>query len=312
MNKRENIGDEYMLEVKELQYFVVCADLLSFSKAADVLYTTQPNVSKVVKSLEEKLGFAVFDRDNRGIKLTRRGRQAYEYASRILEQEKQLAQIYKIDDREEFSISSNPSSWMARCFTDYYIEYAEADIRYNIMEGSVNNVIKRVGTGLDDLGFIFFMDNQMQQIEYKLKKYGLEFTKLNDNQAYLYYGNNSPIKDGQTIEEYLRGKMLVQCYEDEFALNHYWDNIRIEDSELDKHVAVITNSDYVMNYLLKYSRLCNISSSHFSKKPTFDGIPLYNNRKNVVFGYISKKDEELSLKMREFLEFVKNELKRKE
>ena len=57
-----------MLEVKELQYFVVCADLLSFSKAADVLYTTQPNVSKVVKSLEEKLGFAVFDRDNRGIK----------------------------------------------------------------------------------------------------------------------------------------------------------------------------------------------------------------------------------------------------
>lgn len=139
-----------------------------------------------------------------------------------------------------------------------------------------------------------------------------EFTKLNDNQAYLYYGNNSPIKDGQTIEKYLRGKMLVQCYEDEFALNHYWDNIRIEDSELDKHVAVITNSDYVMNYLLKYSRLCNISSSHFSKKPTFDGIPLYNNRKNVVFGYISKKDEELSLKMREFLEFVKNELKRKE
>ena len=92
-----------MLEVKELQYFVVCADLLSFSKAADVLYTTQPNVSKVVKSLEEKLGFAVFDRDNRGIKLTRRGRQAYEYASRILEQEKQLAQIYKIDDREEFA-----------------------------------------------------------------------------------------------------------------------------------------------------------------------------------------------------------------
>ena len=68
MNKRENIGDEYMLEVKELQYFVVCADLLSFSKAADVLYTTQPNVSKVVKSLEEKLGFAVFDRDNRGIR----------------------------------------------------------------------------------------------------------------------------------------------------------------------------------------------------------------------------------------------------
>ena len=68
-----------MLEVKELQYFVVCADLSSFSRASEVLYTTQPNVSKVIRSLEEKLGFEVFERDNRGIKLTRRGRQAYEY-----------------------------------------------------------------------------------------------------------------------------------------------------------------------------------------------------------------------------------------
>ena len=130
-----------MLEVKELQYFVVCADLSSFSRAAEVLYTTQPNVSKVIRSLEEKLGFEVFERDNRGIKLTRRGRQAYEYAGKILEQERQLAQIYKIDDREEFSISSNPSSWVARCFTDYYIKYSDENVRYNIMEGSVNSVI---------------------------------------------------------------------------------------------------------------------------------------------------------------------------
>lgn len=158
-----------MLEVKELQYFVVCADLSSFSRASEVLYTTQPNVSKVIRSLEEKFGFEVFERDNRGIKLTRRGRQAYEYAGKILEQERQLAQIYKIDDREEFSISSNPSSWVARCFTDYYIKYSDENVRYNIMEGSVNSVIERVGTGLDELGFIFFMDNQLQQIEYKLK-----------------------------------------------------------------------------------------------------------------------------------------------
>ena len=82
----------------------ICADLSSFSRASEVLYTTQPNVSKVIRSLEEKLGFEVFERDNRGIKLTRRGRQAYEYAGKILEQERQLAQIYKIDDREEFSI----------------------------------------------------------------------------------------------------------------------------------------------------------------------------------------------------------------
>ena len=64
-----------MLEVKELQYLVESADLSSFSRAAEVLYTTQPNVSKVIRSLEEKLGFEVFERDKRGIKHTKRDRQ---------------------------------------------------------------------------------------------------------------------------------------------------------------------------------------------------------------------------------------------
>ena len=41
-----------MIEIKQLQYLVVCADLQSFSRAADVLYTTQPNVSRVIRSLE--------------------------------------------------------------------------------------------------------------------------------------------------------------------------------------------------------------------------------------------------------------------
>ena len=34
-----------MIETKQLQYLVVCTQLRSFSKAAEALYTTQPNVS---------------------------------------------------------------------------------------------------------------------------------------------------------------------------------------------------------------------------------------------------------------------------
>ena len=60
-------------------------------------------------------------------------------------------------------------------------------IIHNIITISNNSVIDRVGTGLDELGFIFFMDNQLQQIEYKLKKHNLQFVKLKDNEAYLYY-----------------------------------------------------------------------------------------------------------------------------
>ena len=36
------------MEIKQLKYFVVAADIGSFSEAAKVLYTTQSSISKVI------------------------------------------------------------------------------------------------------------------------------------------------------------------------------------------------------------------------------------------------------------------------
>ena len=55
------------MDLKQLQYFVVCAQTGSFSDAAKVLYSTQPSVSKVVKALEDALGMQLFERLPRGI-----------------------------------------------------------------------------------------------------------------------------------------------------------------------------------------------------------------------------------------------------
>lgn len=167
-----------MLEVKELQYFVICADVRSFSKAARVLYTTQPNVSKVIKSLESKLGFPVFRRDNRGITLTNKGRRAYEYAVKILEQEKHLAEIYQLDDREEVNMSSNPSSWIAETFTSFYQQFGKKQVRYQLIEANLNHILERVSSGEDDIGFIFFMESQREHLDYKLQRAQLEFHEL--------------------------------------------------------------------------------------------------------------------------------------
>ena len=38
------------MDLKQLQYFVACAQAGSFSDAAKILYSTQPSVSKVIKA----------------------------------------------------------------------------------------------------------------------------------------------------------------------------------------------------------------------------------------------------------------------
>lgn len=62
-----------------LEVFEVAARLESFKQAADELHITASAVSHQIKSLEEILGFPLFKRITRGVKLTKEGRD-YAYA----------------------------------------------------------------------------------------------------------------------------------------------------------------------------------------------------------------------------------------
>ena len=69
---------------RRLQVFHAVAKHLSFTKAAETLFMTQPAVTFQVKQLEEHLNTRLFDRAQGRISLTPAGRLALEYAERIL------------------------------------------------------------------------------------------------------------------------------------------------------------------------------------------------------------------------------------
>ena len=47
------------MELKQLEYFMVACEKGSFNQAAECLYTSQPNVSKVIGMLEQELGCVI-------------------------------------------------------------------------------------------------------------------------------------------------------------------------------------------------------------------------------------------------------------
>jgi len=72
-----------MIENFKLRVFRVLADSLNFRRAADELRLTQPAVTAQVKSLEESLGIALFDRIGRDVSLTPAGKTLLEYVRQI-------------------------------------------------------------------------------------------------------------------------------------------------------------------------------------------------------------------------------------
>lgn len=302
-----------MIEMKQLQYMVVCADLHSFSRAAEVLYTTQPNVSKVIHSLEEELGFDIFVRQNRGIELTPRGRRVYEYASRAVDSVQQLESFARMDRGEELLVSCNPSSWMAAGFSEFYNAHKEENVCFHIMTASTEDIIRRCADGKDDIGFVYVMEPQMSSFSYKLEHHGLEFEELKRTKAMLYFGYDHPLADRDSMTRIpLDQVRLVQCYEDEFTLNRQWNRLfQEEHGAKEPKVAVITNSDYVMNELLRNTELGNISGgylSHEEQSRNYPGVSLFGENDPVIFGCIRRKDERPGRWADCFLDFVKDRL----
>ncbi len=65
--------------------FYQVAKLKSFTRAAEVLFSNQPNVTRAIKNLESELGCILFVRSNRGVQLTDEGQKLFIHINRAFE-----------------------------------------------------------------------------------------------------------------------------------------------------------------------------------------------------------------------------------
>ena len=72
-----------MDDLKSFTYVLAVAECKSISKAAELLYISQPSLSRFISSLEQELGILLFERKSNGINLTEAGEIYVAYGKEI-------------------------------------------------------------------------------------------------------------------------------------------------------------------------------------------------------------------------------------
>ncbi len=79
-----NVDITLDLTFHQLTLFRAVAQYLSYTRAADQLYLSQPAVSQQIKALEQRIGMPLFARQGRGLILTPAGQELLRHSGRIL------------------------------------------------------------------------------------------------------------------------------------------------------------------------------------------------------------------------------------
>ena len=100
------------MELRHLRYFVAAAQTENVSRAAVKLHVSQPALSRQIRDLEEELGFSLFERSAKSVRLTTAGRAFLSEAQAVLQRAEEAVKTARAiagERRTELHVGYAPS-----------------------------------------------------------------------------------------------------------------------------------------------------------------------------------------------------------
>ncbi len=181
------------MNLLHLKYAVVIAETSSMTKAAEALFTTQPNLSRAIRELETTLGIQIFKRTSKGICPTAEGEEFLGYARKILSQVDMVEDMYRNNRKsaQRFSISVPRASYISCAFTQF-VETLDPGMRAEIFYKETNSqrAIYNILNADYKLGILRYQDVYEKYFQDLLAEKGLASQLICEFQYRLLFSRN--------------------------------------------------------------------------------------------------------------------------
>lgn len=158
------------MDFRHLESFAAVAKTRSFSKAADLLFLTQPTISNHVNHLEGEMNTLLINRNNKRIHLTPAGEMLLRHVLVILNERDQALfdlEQYKgeITGTLDIASSSTPERYL---LTDLLCSFSARypNVRFNLMRLDSRQVLDRLNSGEIDFGIVGTRSDVKNQLIY--------------------------------------------------------------------------------------------------------------------------------------------------
>ena len=211
--------------LQQLRILKAVATEKNFTKAAEVLYISQPSLSKQIKTLEKNLDILLINRENNKISLTENGKVFLQYSERILalcEESCRALIDLKNGDRGNLTVGASQTIGtylMPRVLALFAQNYPQIDLKVQVNSTRLiaNNILNReidiavVGGEIPNelkknLTIKHFVEDELSLIISKSHPFA---KKKKINKENLYYLNFITLNSNSTIRKFI-DNILIQ------------------------------------------------------------------------------------------------------
>lgn len=283
--------------ILQLKYAITIANSGSFREAASRLFVSQPALSTTIKELEEEIGLQLFERTNKGIRVTENGEDFIIYAKEAVSQYKIIEDRFVNKDKNKihFSVSMQHYVFAVHAFANVVQEYNLPKYVYAVRETKTDKVLDDVKDMKSEVGVISYTQSNLKVLRKLLRDYGLKFVPLMIRETYVYVWKEHPLADRNELS--LEELMEYPCvsFEQSSDNEFYLTEEALGDYDFDKLIKSTDRATTaeLMTSLNGYSIGTGNMVDSQALKEGFISIKL-REEDPLTIGYIVKTNHKLS------------------
>lgn len=189
------------MTILQLKYVIAIANSGSFREAASKLYVSQPALSSTIKELEEEIGIQIFERTNKGIRLTESGSDFLSYAKEAVSQYELVEDRFLNRDtnKKHFSVSMQHYVFAVHVFSEVIKNFNQDRFVYSVRETKTDEVLSDVKNMRSEIGIISFSSSNEKVLKKLFREYDLKFEPLMVRNTFVYLWKDHPLASREEL-----------------------------------------------------------------------------------------------------------------